>query len=122
MTFTIYDWRIINKNSRAEYFSETKSDVLFWSYVRCLLYPAALSLLDRFTAEDQLSSPTKDNKRLLSKSTLSNCCPPLGSPSVSARSPLCDMDCFQVTGGENGHLIIFNGCLKWSPLQWCAVI
>lgn len=27
------------------------------------------------------------------------------------------MDCFQVTGSENGHLIIFNGCLRRAPLH-----
>lgn len=36
--------------------------------------------------------------------------------------PQWDMDCFQVTGGENGHLIIFNGCLRWIPLQRCNAI
>lgn len=101
----------------AEWFSWIKSYVLFKYPPRCLLYPAALCLLDRFTAGDQLSSLTKDNKRFLSKSTMSNCCLLLSSPSVSASRPQCDTACFQVTGGENGHLIIFNGCLRWAPLQ-----
>lgn len=82
----------------------------------------SFGLLDTFIAGNQLSTLTKDIKRLLSKSTLSNCYLPCVPPPVSARGPLCDMDCFQVTGSENGHLIIFNGCFRWAPLQWCAVI
>lgn len=42
---------------------------------------------------------------------LSNSCHPFGSMSVSARGHPSDMDCFQVTGGGNGHFIIFNSCL-----------
>lgn len=68
------------------------------------------------------SSSIKDSKRLLSKSSPSNVCLVLVSASVLPGGPLCDMDCFPVTGGENGHLIIFNGCLRWIPLQWCHAI
>lgn len=62
----IYNWEITNKKSQillqeCVFSSGSMSDVY------CTQQPLCLS--DSFTAADQLSSPTKDNKRLLSKST-----------------------------------------------------
>lgn len=101
-----------NMEARIETITNTVTFSICIISVQCLLHLSALCFCIGLMQE--ISSPTKHES--YKENLLSDYCLPLGSPSVSARGPLCDMDCFQVTGSENGHLIIFNGCLRWGPI------